>query len=82
MSYSLRIVKDAEGIRLDENAHHTLAHLPAECTLIINGHHVAAGDAGSESIGVTLAAEGNFFGANSHAAIDRRVPAEPAPAVG
>ena len=76
MSYSLRIIKDADGIRLDEGSLSASGNLP-EGVLTVSGHHVGDGEIGTETISVALSTDvgGSFYAsATSAATVDRRKP--------
>ena len=77
MSYSLRIIKDADGIRLDEGSLSGSGNLP-EGVLTISGHHVGDGEIGIENIVVQMtgATGGPDFYASSASTfgVDRRKP--------
>lgn len=51
MSYSFKITKDADGIRLEQPSEGGLQHIP-DGTFTITGHAVAPGWSQTETIGV------------------------------
>jgi hypothetical protein len=51
MSYSFKITKDADGIRLEQPSEGALQHIP-DGTFTITGHAVAPGWLQTETIGV------------------------------
>lgn len=72
MSFSFTVVKDSDGLRLDmPNLHQALPYIP-DGVYMVGGHHVLAGETGSESLSVSLsAAEGGYFSANVSMPISR-----------
>lgn len=61
MSYGFKVIRDADGIRLDEVSDGALEHIP-HGTFTITGHHVtgAPGWSRTETIGIRHAdADGN-----------------------
>ena len=73
MSYSIKIVKDGGGLRLEPIQEAALHHIP-DGMITVTGHHVPAGEQGTESYGVMVqpADGGPQFSSAGWSTVDRR----------
>ena len=66
MSYSIKVVRDADGLRLD--VHDTMLPLIPDGTWVINGHRTPDGEAGTDSLQIVAHILDDHLSASASAA--------------